>query len=93
VSGPATVVEAIAAGKRAASAIDKYLGGSGQVVPLAKHERKLSAPVNEEKMQRSRSRLAPMNARLGSFVEVELGFDERSAQREASRCLRCDVKE
>ena len=93
VSGPATVVEAIAAGKRAASAIDKYLGGSGEVVPLAKHERKLWAPVNEEKMQRFRPRLAPMNARLGSFVEVELGFDERSAQREASRCLRCDVKE
>jgi NADH-quinone oxidoreductase subunit F len=92
VSGPATVVEAIAAGKTAAASIDKYLGGDGLVVPALKHERKLTAPVNEEKMQRTHPKIASMGARLGSFAEVELGFDEKSAQREASRCLRCDVK-
>jgi NADH-quinone oxidoreductase subunit F len=92
VSGPATVVEAIAAGKTAAASIDKYLGGDGLVVPALKHERKLTAPVNEEKMQRTHPKIASMGARLGSFAEVELGFDEKSAQREASRGLRCDVK-
>jgi NADH-quinone oxidoreductase subunit F len=91
-SGPATVVEAIAAGKRAASSIDKYLGGSGNVVPEPKHERKLSGPVMEEKMPRCHGRMASMEARLSSFDEVELGYDARTAQREAERCLRCDVK-
>jgi hypothetical protein len=30
--------------------------------------------------------------RLGSFAEVELGFDEATARKECTRCLRCDVK-
>ncbi|QUL98034.1 MAG: NADH-quinone oxidoreductase subunit NuoF [Candidatus Fermentithermobacillus carboniphilus] len=93
VTGPATVVEAIAAGKRAAAAIDKYLGGDGNVVPRSKHQRKLSGPIIEEKMSRVRGRVLPPSDRKGSFVEVELGFDARMAQREAQRCLRCDVKE
>ena len=92
VSGPATVVEAVAAGKRAAGSINKFLGGDEDVVPASKHQRELSAPINEEKTQRTHCSMAAMNARLGSFAEVELGFDAKSAQREASRCLRCDVK-
>lgn len=92
VTGPATVVEAIAAGKKAATAINKYLGGNENVVPPSKHERKLSGPVVEEKMARTLSKHAPMSVRLNSFGEVELGYDARAAQREASRCLRCDVK-
>ncbi len=92
VLGPATVVEAVSQGKTAAVSIDKYLGGDGDVVPAPKHERKFSAPIYEEKMQRTHVRMLPVDSRLGSFDEVEIGYDEKSAQREASRCLRCDVK-
>jgi len=92
-TGPATVVEAIGAGKKAAAAIDAYLGGDGDVVPKLDIARKLSAPVVEEKMKRSHGKTASMVSRLNSFAEVELGYDARTAQREASRCLRCDVKE
>jgi NADH-quinone oxidoreductase subunit F len=92
VSGPATVIEAIEAGKRAARSIHAYLGGHGDVVPPSRHERRLSGPINEEKTSRVHAKKAPMSLRLGSFAEVELGFDESMAKREASRCLRCDVK-
>jgi len=92
-TGPATVVEAIGAGKKAAAAIDAYLGGDGDVVPKLNIARKLSAPVVEEKMKRSHGKVASMVSRLNSFAEVELGYDAHTAQREASRCLRCDVKE
>ncbi len=92
-TGPATVVEAIEAGKKAAVSIDLYLGGDGKVVRDLQYARKLSAPIIEEKMNRSHGKLASMASRLNSFAEVELGYDTRNAQREASRCLRCDVKE
>ncbi|HHX29045.1 MAG TPA: electron transporter RnfB, partial [Firmicutes bacterium] len=79
-------------GKRAARSIHAYLGGHGDVVPPSRHERRLSGPINEEKTSRVHAKKAPMSLRLGSFAEVELGFDESMAKREASRCLRCDVK-
>lgn len=93
VTGPATVVEAIEGGKKAAAAINQYLGGSPDVVPESKHIRKLTAPVIEEKMPRVVARCLSVEDRVNSFVEVELGYDAREAQREAQRCLRCDVKE
>ncbi|MGI6620729.1 MAG: NADH-quinone oxidoreductase subunit NuoF [Bacillota bacterium] len=93
VTGPATVVEAIEGGKKAAAAINQYLGGTADVVPKSKHARKLTAPVIEEKMPRVAVRCLPVEDRVTSFVEVELGYEAREAQREAARCLRCDVKE
>ncbi|NLA59656.1 MAG: NADH-quinone oxidoreductase subunit NuoF [Firmicutes bacterium] len=92
VSGPATVIEAIEAGKRAARSIHAFLGGTGDVVPAPKHERKLSAPINEEKARRGHGKVVPVSTRIRSFTEVEIGFDEEAARREAARCLRCDVK-
>ncbi len=93
VSGPATVVEAIEGGKKAAAAINEYLGGTQDIVPRSKHVRRLTAPVIEEKMPKVPARCLPCKDRVNSFAEVELGYDAREAQREAQRCLRCDVKE
>ncbi|SMB98918.1 NADH-quinone oxidoreductase subunit F [Thermanaeromonas toyohensis ToBE] len=93
VSGPDTVITAIASGKKAAAAIDKYLGGDGVVVPEYKVERKRTAPVLEEKTARVCSGLLPVEKRLDSFAEVELGFTEEQAVMEAARCLRCDVRD
>ncbi len=92
VSGPATVIEAVEAGKRGARAIHAFLGGFGDVVPAPRFDRKLSAPVNEEKSPRIHPEMAPVGTRVGSFIEVELGYKADMAQREAARCLRCDVK-
>lgn len=92
VTGPATVVEAIAAGKKAADMIDLYLrdlelkGAEkfGPVVTLTEEETRKFEKKTRQKMPK-----LPLKARIGNFDEVELGFDEKAAVEEASRCLKC----
>jgi len=95
VTGPATVIEAIAAGRQAATSIDKYLGGSGVIdETLASAEELEALPdIEEGEMHRSPIPTLPLNDRLGSFAEVELGLSEEIATAEAKRCLRCDLEE
>ena len=93
VTGPDTVIGAIAQGKRAAAAIDRYLGGNGQVVDELPYERELSGPIVEERLSREEMPMLAADARCKCFDEVELGFDLEKAIAEATRCLRCDVKE
>lgn len=93
VAGPATVIEAIAAGKRAASAIDTYLGGDGVLIAKPEVARKLTAEVIEAEMPREVAPCVPVEKRISGFTEVELGYPANSAKLEASRCLRCDVRE
>ena len=93
VSGPATVIEAIAAGRDGASAIDRYLGGSGDIaeslVPPEEAEYLLSEDIPEE--QQAVFKHLPPAARAQSYDEVELGMDDATAVREAQRCLKCYV--
>jgi len=95
VSGPASVIEAIAAGRQAAISIDKYLGGNGEIdETLAPPEEGELAPLEEtEEKQRVQAPTIPLEQRLGSFAEVELGYSEEMATQEAERCLRCDLEE
>lgn len=94
VSGPASIIEAIASGRKAASSIDRYLGGKGEIdVALAPPEGK---PVQTEVHgfpvgNRTEMPSLPIDERLKDFSSVELGFDEELAIREAKRCLRCDL--
>ncbi|HHV79677.1 MAG TPA: NADH-quinone oxidoreductase subunit NuoF [Firmicutes bacterium] len=93
VSGPATVIEAIAHAKKAASEIDKYLGGTGVLIEKAPVERKVTGTLIEEACPRVTTRKLSVEQRVRDFSEVEETFDEESAVAEASRCLRCDVRE
>jgi len=93
VTGPDTVIAAIAAGKRAATAIDKYLGGDGVLFRKPEIVRKLTADIIEDEMLREAVPCVPVEKRLGDFTEVELGYAAGQAKVEASRCLRCDVRE
>lgn len=95
VTGPATVIEAIAAGRQAATSIDKYLGGSGVIDETLASPEELEALPDIEEGERHRSPIPtlPLNDRLGSFAEVELGLSEEIATAEARRCLRCDLEE
>ena len=91
VSGPASVIEAIAAGRLAAVSIDKYLGGTGVIDErLAPPAEKLT-PLTRSKAgsREALSELEPAG-RVGSFDEVELVLPEGTAIKEAERCLRCD---
>jgi NADH-quinone oxidoreductase subunit F len=92
VTGPDSVVSAIGAGKRAASAIDKFLGGTGEVVEPQLGKRRITGTLMEDEQPRTDPALLPADRRAG-FAEVEQAFDEEAAVAEASRCLRCDVKE
>lgn len=91
VLGPATVIEAIAAGKKAAISIHKYL--RGEDLKAIEEEGlppvKISPKEGIEKRKRQAMPLLPVEERIKSFDEVELGFSEEMAIEEAKRCLAC----
>jgi NADH-quinone oxidoreductase subunit F len=93
-SGPASVIEAIAAGRQAAVSIDKYLGGRGEIdETLAPPEGEIAPLEEAEEQWRPKMPTVPPEKRLGNFSQVELGYDDRAAIEEAKRCLRCDLEE
>ena len=97
VSGPATVVEAIGGGKRAAEAIDRYLLGIPQPkmppVPVRRRRMEFIEVPASTKMSLVRPTMPMLNdeRRRVTFQQVELGYSESHVREEARRCLRCDV--
>ncbi|MBI2875996.1 MAG: FAD-dependent oxidoreductase [Candidatus Tectomicrobia bacterium] len=96
VTGPATVIEAVTAGHKAALMIDKYLRGEVLVKPDSNGKRIArfsQEQINEiEKSAHQEMAKLPLAERQGNFQEVELGFSEEQAISEAKRCLECRVK-
>lgn len=97
VSGPATVVEAIGGGKRAAEAIDRYLQGIPQpkMPPVPVRRRRLECievPASTKMiLKRPQMPLLNTDRRRITFQQVELGHPENAVREEARRCLRCDI--
>ncbi|HEX77439.1 MAG TPA: FAD-dependent oxidoreductase [Dehalococcoidia bacterium] len=91
VSGPATVIEAIAAGRRAAISIDKYLGGQGDIEESFAPQMSLWVGRDEGFAQRRRQAVPLRDAqqRIGDFGPVEQGYSEGMAVEEARRCMGC----
>ncbi len=99
VTGPGMVIDAIAAGRRGALAIDKYLKGDTSRVEMydLKSEVILEATTEQqEEAWEAQPRLeVPTLAaeeRKSSFEEIELSFSEEKAIQEGKRCLRCDLE-
>ena len=96
VTGPATIVEAVAQGNLVAASIDHWLKTGQLVKPHLEAEREDVPQVYDLAAYAERHRPAtlrlPVEKREGSFCEVETGFDETAAQEEARRCLRCDLE-
>jgi formate dehydrogenase beta subunit len=96
VTGPASVVDAIASGKKAAISIDKYLGGSGtiyeELVQVEHPKAWLGRVDNFAHLKRHEIHCLALEKRLKSFNEVEQGYDEQTAIEEAQRCLQCDLR-
>ena len=88
VTGPATVIRAIAAGKVAAANIDEFLGyhhvisTDVQIPKVRMDTRKSCARVN----MKERS----VCERVKDFQLIECGMTEEEAMQESRRCLRCD---
>lgn len=97
VTGPATVIEAVAAGKIAAEAMDRYLRGIPEPrmprVPFRRQRVEWLEVAAATKMSLRRPEMPVLNAdsRRTNFKQVELGLTEAMARDEARRCLRCDV--
>ncbi|MDY6950942.1 MAG: NAD(P)-binding protein [Thermodesulfobacteriota bacterium] len=94
VTGPATAIEAIAAGKETARAIDLYLRQELDPAPEpagADETERLSSALIEKtrKFQRAEKICLPMGRRLKGFEEVEAALTEDRAIGEALRCLHC----
>jgi len=98
VTGPDVVVQAVVAGQRAAESIDRFLHGEDlregredlrppraqdvpAPVPAGPHIRESRVPMS----------VLSVEERVHGFAEVELGYSEEEAMREASRCLHCTV--
>jgi len=92
-SGPASAVEALAAGRKAAISIDRYLQGEDLYQGREDEGPKdveLDVDISKaQKKQRAQMPAIPLSARQGNFSEVDTGFTLEQAQEEAGRCLNC----
>ena len=88
VTGPATVIRAIAAGKAAAANIDEYLGFHHEITA----DVELPPPVFKDLKARGRINISEREAaeRKSDFACIECGFTDEEAFKESGRCLRCD---
>jgi NADH-quinone oxidoreductase subunit F len=97
VTGPATVVEAVKAGKQAARSIHRYLTGepleekSPLPLPRKKTDPLEITPEEAAKLERPEMPERAASDRVKDFSLVELGFSESQCRNEGKRCLRCDL--
>jgi len=92
VSGPSSVVEAVAAGERAAVGIDRFLTGTDHAFWRDLQEVDTFFDPNASPVDAPREQLPliPVERRRNNFDEVEQPWREAVAIRQAQRCLRCD---
>ncbi len=91
VHGPDSVIQAIADGKKAASAIDKYCGGRGVLNKGASIE--FTTKYDDDEMMeliRYPLNMLELEKRRNSFDEVVIGYHKLTAMAEAMRCLHCE---
>ena len=94
VSGPDSIIGAIAQGRKAAGAMDAYLGGDGNIDEV------LATPEDEISLPPFLMEIAPRNEmgilkpweRLIGFEQVEKGLIDQGIADEAARCLNCDAR-
>ena len=90
--GPRLIISAVADGKKAAEQIDRYLRGSAwqpkpryvQITVLDHHQ----MAESYDEYSRLPVPVVPLDRRTG-VTEVESGYTEAEARREAARCLQC----
>ena len=97
--GPRNAIDAVANGKKGAQSIHAFLSGvKGTSVEVALHERNVEIIVANtreykrtwgyEQQRRVPIPVLPIERRIG-VSQIELGYNEEEARREASRCLHC----
>lgn len=97
-SGRAVIaIEAMAEGRKAALSVDRFLSGQDMYLDReneGSYETKLKTELKEDDIDlpRVKTKQIDPELRVKSFEEVDLGFTEEDAIKEASRCLKCECK-
>ena len=95
VTGPGSIVDAMDQGKRAAVAIDRYLGGDGDIsetfAPAPGSEMEMRADIAAQGKAVIPMPTAAAPQRNATFEIVERGYAQDEAVAEARRCIRCDL--
>ena len=95
VSGPKTIIDAVASGRRAAGAIHEYLSGAhdgeAEIMATVRYRTPTETSLRLDLAPRARERQPLPIYEPGSFLAGQAGFDEATAVAEASRCFRCDA--
>ncbi len=95
VSGPKTIIEAVAAGRRAAASIHEYLAGAAdgeaEILATVRYRTPPELSLSVDLAVRARSHPPLPTVQLATFTAGQAGFDEATARAEASRCFRCDA--
>ena len=96
VIGTASVIKAIASGRRGAIAVDKFLEGTGNIdqklAPVSEPEKCLGPGEDFSSMTRCEESCMLPEERLQSFCKVVQDMAEKTADYESKRCLQCDLR-
>jgi NADPH-dependent glutamate synthase beta subunit-like oxidoreductase len=96
VHGTASVIKAIASGRKAAMAMDRFLEGNGNInevlAPVQEIEKHLGPGNGFSAMERCEESCVIPEERIRSFCKVVNDMDEKAADYESNRCLQCDLR-
>ena len=94
--GTSSVIEAIASGRKGAMAVDRYLGGSGdideQLAPPETYEPWLGPAQGFGDQKRCREYRTDPVDRVKDFCGVVHSLEKGIAVEESQRCLQCDLR-
>ena len=94
-TGPSIAIKAVAAGTRAAESIIRYLNHQdlkqGRLPAERKPPNVTFVPFSKTRELGQKMSTIPLEERIPGFKEIELGFSEGIAAKEASRCLDCGI--
>jgi formate dehydrogenase beta subunit len=94
--GTKSVIMAVQSGKEAASQIDRYLGGDGDIsevlAPVGKKDSYIGKVPRFSELERKPVVIEPAEKRRNNFKLFDYGICESDICGEASRCLQCDLR-
>ena len=95
VSGPKTIIDAVAAGRRVAGSIHEYLSGTTdgelEILRTVRYRTPAEATLELDLAARPRARAPLPVVATDTFRAGQVGFDAAMARNEAARCFRCDA--
>ncbi|HEX8941415.1 MAG TPA: FAD-dependent oxidoreductase [Candidatus Limnocylindrales bacterium] len=95
VSGPKTIIDAVAAGRRAAASVHEYLAGArdgeAEIMAAVRYRTAPERQLTLDLAPRPRVHAPLPVYEPGSFRADQVGYDPEAARAEASRCFRCDA--